>query len=93
MYSEPGNTTIISTDASAWGCRIYWLHLCRGVRPPPNESTGYDIKQSDGEASVMLDFGAMWNIPPLPLLPGPLWPRVIAPDRVLSVGQIQLFDM
>ena len=20
-----------------WGCRIYRLHLCRGVRPPPNK--------------------------------------------------------
>ena len=19
----------------SWGCRIHWLHLCRGVRPPP----------------------------------------------------------
>ena len=21
-----------------WGCRIHWLHLCRGVRPPPQTS-------------------------------------------------------
>ena len=26
----------------------------------------------------------------LPLLPGPLWSGVIAPDRVLSMGQIEL---
>ena len=26
----------------------------------------------------------------LPLLPGPLWPEVVAPDRVLSMGQIEL---
>ena len=36
-----------------WGCRIYWLHLCRGVRPPHNnnnnECPGYDTKQSEGE--------------------------------------------
>ena len=25
----------------------------------------------------------------LPLLPGPLWPRVVAPDRVLSMSQIE----
>ena len=26
-----------------WGCRIHWLHLCKGVRPPTptNESPGY----------------------------------------------------
>ena len=27
----------------------------------------------------------------LPLLPGPIWPGVVAPDRVLSMGQIELF--
>ena len=28
--------------------------------------------------------------PSFPLLPGPLWPRVVASDRVLSMGQIEL---
>ena len=32
------------------------------------------------------------NTPSLPLLPGPLWPGVVAPDMVLSMGQIELFD-
>ena len=32
-----------------WGCRIHRLHLCRGVRLPPNESPGYNTKQSDGK--------------------------------------------
>ena len=38
-------------------CRMYPLHLYRGVRPPPppNEYPGYDIKQSDGEDPVMLE--------------------------------------
>ena len=27
-----------------WGCRIYRLLLCRGVRPPPNECPVYDTK-------------------------------------------------
>ena len=27
----------------------------------------------------------------LPSFPGPLWPRVGAPERVLSMGQIKLF--
>ena len=26
----------------------------------------------------------------MPLLPGPLWPVVVAPDRVLSIGEIEL---
>ena len=31
--------------------------------------------------------------PSLLSLPGPLWPLVVAPDRVLSMGQIELFDI
>ena len=29
----------------------------------------------------------------LPSLPGPLLPGVVAPDRVLSMGQIEIFDI
>ena len=32
----------------------------------------------------------MQSTPLLLSLPGPLWPEVIAPDRVLSMGQICL---
>ena len=32
----------------------------------------------------------MWSTLSLPLLPGPLWPRVVTPDRVLTMGQIEL---
>ena len=31
----------------------------------------------------------MWSTPSLPLLLGSLWPRVVAPDRVLSMGQME----
>ena len=31
--------------------------------------------------------------PTLPSFPGPLWPAVVAPDRVLSMSQIELFDI
>ena len=34
----------------------------------------------------------MWSTPSLPLLPGPLWPRVVAPDKVPYDGQIELFN-
>ena len=27
------------------------------------------------------------------LLQGPLWPGVVAPDRVLSIGHIEMFDL
>ena len=73
-----------------WDCRIHQLLFCRGVRPFPNEWPRYDIKQSGSEAPVMLEFWGIQSTPSLPLLSGPLWPRMIAPDRVLSMGQKEL---
>ena len=77
----------ISFSSVGCGLRIHWLHLSRRV-PPLNECPGYDNKQLDGEAPVMLELWAMQNIPYLPLLSGPLWPGMVALDRVLSMGQI-----
>ena len=73
-----------------WGCRTYQLSLCRGVRPSPDECPRYDTKQSDGEIPVMLTLWGMRNTPWLPSLPGSLYPGMVAPDRVLSMGQIKL---
>ena len=63
-----------------YGCRIQrdWT--------PPNECPIYDSKQSGGEASVMLELWGMQSTPSLPSLPGPLWPGVLAPNMVLSMG-------
>ena len=45
----------------SWGCRIQRLHLCRGgVLPLCRDAVkfpGYDVKQSNGEAPVILNFG------------------------------------
>ena len=38
----------------------------------------------------MLELWGMWSNPSLSSLPDPLWPGVIASDRVLSMGQIEL---
>ena len=35
----------------------------------------------------------MQNTSSLPSLLGPLWPGVLTPDRVLSMGQIELVDI
>ena len=55
----------------------------------PNECSGYDIKSSDGEPpnleSVEYSFVA---IAPSFTLTG-----VVTPDRVLSMSQIELFDV
>ena len=61
----------------SWGCRIHRLHLC---------NPGYDTKQSDGEVPVMLGLWGMQSTPSLPLVLGPLWPRMVAPDRALSMS-------
>ena len=54
------------------------------------EYPGYDTRPSYGEAPIMLEHSGMWSTPLLPLLPGPLWPGVVAPDMVLSMSQIEL---
>ena len=68
------------------------MYICKRVRPPTpcNECAKYDTKRSDGEAPV-LELWGMCSTPSLPLPPGPL--RVVAPDRILSMGQIKLFDI
>ena len=35
----------------------------------------------------------MWSTFSLPSLPGPFWHGIVAPDMVLSMGQIELFDI
>ena len=57
-----------------------------------NECPGYDTKQSDGEVPAMLELWEMWSTPLLPLLPGALWPRVVAPDMgpIYGLNRIKL---
>ena len=62
--------------------------LQRG-KTPFNECPVYDTKQSDGEVTVMLELWGMPSTPLRPLLPGQLWPGVVAPDKALSMGQIE----
>ena len=45
------------------------------------------------EAPVILELCGIRSIPSLPSLPGPFWPEVVTPDRVLSMGQIELLDI
>ena len=53
-------------------------------------SPGYDTKQSDSEVPEMLEIWGMRSTPSLPSYPAPIRPGVVAPDRVLSMGQIEL---
>ena len=67
----------------------------KGKIPPPlsNECPGYNTKPSDGDSPVMLEIQGIQSTLLMPLLSGSLWPGVVAPDRVLSMGQIELFDI
>ena len=60
-----------------------------GYGPPTNECPWYDIKQSNPVQELL----AMQNTSSLLSLPIPLWPGVVAPDRVLFIGQIELSDI
>ena len=76
-------TLNVASCPVGWGCRIYQLLLCRVVKKS-NKCLGHDTKQSDSEFP-----GGMWSSFSLPLLPGSFGTRVVAPDRVLSMGQIE----
>ena len=41
----------------------------------------------------MLELWGMQSTPSLASLPGPLWLRVVAPDRVLSMAQREQFKL
>ena len=72
-----------------WGYKIYRLDLCRGVRLP-DEIPDYGTKQSDCEVPVMLELWGMWSTPVLQSLLDSYWPGVLIPDRVLSMGQLEI---
>ena len=59
-------------------------------RGKTSHQPGYDIKQSNGEALVMLELWGMQSTPSLPSLPCPLLLGVVEPDRVLSMSQTDL---
>ena len=77
-----------------WPCQLGQQNtLTRSLQQgkiAPYECPGYDTKQSDGEVPVMMELWGMWSTPSLPSLPGPHWPAMVAPDRVLSMGQIEI---
>ena len=62
------------------------------VKTPPTSVLDM-IQNNDGEAPVMLELWVMRSTPSMPLLSGLLGSGVVAPDRVLSMGQIELLDM
>ena len=87
---DKSTTIILSATTGSWpSCRIHWLHHRKWERYPQLVSIYY-AKPSDGEASVMLELWRMRSTSSLLLLPGTLWQRVIVPERVPYMSQIEL---
>ena len=82
--------TQLSSLPSRWGRLNKPTASLQRSKTPPNECPRYDSKQSDGEVPAMLELWGMQTTPLLPSLPGLLWPGVVAPHRVLSVGQTEV---
>ena len=51
------------------------------------------LEQFEGESPVMLELWGMQSTPLLPLLQDPFRPAVVAPDKVLSLGQIEILEL
>ena len=67
-----------------WGCKMHQLLL------PSSSVLDMMLNNLIMGFQVMLDLWGMQSTTSLPSLPVLLWPRVLAPDRVLSMGQIEL---
>ena len=83
--------------SNSWEGQLNWLGqsktpfaLLQRGKTPPKRSPRYDSEPSNGE--VILDLWGMQITPSLPLLLDPLWPRLVVPVRVRSMGQVELFD-
>ena len=91
LYLHDTGIHVVRATIQQIDCRINQLHLCR-AEGLPQQMSWHDTKQSDGEAPIMFELYRMWSATSLRLLPGPLQLGVVAPDWVLSMGQIELFD-
>ena len=83
------NKTVLTLTlciAQSAGAEEYTDCTSAEEQDPTNECPRYVTKQSDDEVPVMLGPWGIRSTPSLPLLPDPLWPGVVAPDRALSMG-------
>ena len=65
---------------------VVWSYSSSLQRLP--QTSVLDMTQKIWWTPVMLELWGMLSIPSLQSLPDPFWPVVIAPDRILSIGQI-----
>ena len=48
------------------------------------------LNKCNDEVPISLELWGVRSSPSLAPLPGPLWPGMVAPDRILSIGPIEL---
>ena len=72
----------------SWGCRICQLHLCRCITSLHLSLTSV-LDMTQRHIMVRLQ---SWSTFSLPSLPDLLWPGVVVPVTVISMGQIELFN-
>ena len=92
-YDHKRNVKFAPSASGAVEAIEYTYCISAEGKEPPllNECHAYDTKQSDYEVPVMVKLWGMWSTPSLPSLPGPLWPGMITPERILYIGQIELY--
>ena len=61
-----------------------FLIICRVINALISKDENY--KSCERNIPVMLGLWEIWSTPSLPLLPGPLWPGMVAHDRALFMG-------
>ena len=91
-------TTLLSMPSPLWPClscnycnQVHHLYQQQQQLITTTHSAGKaDTKQSDGEVPVMPELWGTQSTPSLLTLSGPLGHGGKAPDRALSMGQIEL---
>ena len=75
------------------GAVEYIDHISAEDKTTPTGVLDITLNKSEGESPVMLVLWGMCSTSSLSLLLGPLRPGVVVLDKVLSMGQMELFDI
>ena len=77
--------SVFLSTLSAGAVKICWLHLCSEVTVSCYNTQLYLVRLQSWSLGGM-------EYPSLPFLSDPLWYRVVVPDRVSFMGQIELVN-
>ena len=69
-----------------------WTRIAVFISYGDNDYTTGTSK-GDGESSLMLELERMYTTPSLPFLQHTFWLGIVAPERFITIGQIQLFEI